>query len=280
MAEKNHPTTPDSGSPRTLAEGPKKKGPPRFLSFLCCGGSKAGEDDESLGPKPAKGKAERIPVSTNPKPDVSTAESSTAESKEPFNEKSGEPSVAGESSGVPAVGITPDLSSRDKPTPPLPGQAGHLNTNLAGPAIAVEAPTPVSPAEEQLIHDRTPEQEEIDKDIEMTDAGASVPIGPNDVQKESDATASGQPLHKDASQVKIDLPPPPPIEQRREQINLPKAPEVVAGQAVPEQKWLLPAIRPEHQGRKCLVLDLDETLVHSSFKVRERTVSEDEKEPY
>ncbi|TFK44633.1 HAD-like domain-containing protein [Crucibulum laeve] len=31
-------------------------------------------------------------------------------------------------------------------------------------------------------------------------------------------------------------------------------------------KPLLPPISPEHAGRKCLVLDLDETLVHSSFK--------------
>ncbi|KAL0079781.1 NLI interacting factor, partial [Phycomyces blakesleeanus] len=29
---------------------------------------------------------------------------------------------------------------------------------------------------------------------------------------------------------------------------------------------LLPPLLPEHSGRKCLVLDLDETLVHSSFK--------------
>lgn len=36
---------------------------------------------------------------------------------------------------------------------------------------------------------------------------------------------------------------------------------------VPEKKWLLPPLRPEFQGKKCLVLDLDETLVHSSFKV-------------
>ncbi|KAK7057249.1 FCP1-like proteiny domain-containing protein [Favolaschia claudopus] len=31
-------------------------------------------------------------------------------------------------------------------------------------------------------------------------------------------------------------------------------------------KPLLPPLAPEHAGRKCLVLDLDETLVHSSFK--------------
>ncbi|GLB37120.1 putative NLI interacting factor [Lyophyllum shimeji] len=33
-----------------------------------------------------------------------------------------------------------------------------------------------------------------------------------------------------------------------------------------QPKPLLPPILPEHAGRKCLVLDLDETLVHSSFK--------------
>ncbi|KAJ3015730.1 hypothetical protein HKX48_004415 [Thoreauomyces humboldtii] len=35
----------------------------------------------------------------------------------------------------------------------------------------------------------------------------------------------------------------------------------------PSQTALLPPILPEHTGRKCLVLDLDETLVHSSFKL-------------
>lgn len=35
-----------------------------------------------------------------------------------------------------------------------------------------------------------------------------------------------------------------------------------------QPKPLLPPIAPHHVGRKCLVLDLDETLVHSSFKVR------------
>ncbi|TFY72138.1 hypothetical protein EVG20_g878 [Dentipellis fragilis] len=33
-----------------------------------------------------------------------------------------------------------------------------------------------------------------------------------------------------------------------------------------EPRPLLPPIAPQHAGRKCLVLDLDETLVHSSFK--------------
>lgn len=33
-----------------------------------------------------------------------------------------------------------------------------------------------------------------------------------------------------------------------------------------EEEWLLGPVLAEHKGRKCLVLDLDETLVHSSFQ--------------
>lgn len=42
--------------------------------------------------------------------------------------------------------------------------------------------------------------------------------------------------------------------------GIPKGPDGVP-------RPLLPPLSPQHAGRKCLVLDLDETLVHSSFKV-------------
>ena len=41
-----------------------------------------------------------------------------------------------------------------------------------------------------------------------------------------------------------------------------------AGKQTTERKWLLRPLAPGDRGKKCLVLDLDETLVHSSFKVR------------
>ncbi|KAK9762116.1 hypothetical protein K7432_012459 [Basidiobolus ranarum] len=53
----------------------------------------------------------------------------------------------------------------------------------------------------------------------------------------------------------------------------PSTPEVesTARQLAPiETKYLLGPIAKEYLGRKCLVLDLDETLVHSSFKVVEQ----------
>ena len=37
---------------------------------------------------------------------------------------------------------------------------------------------------------------------------------------------------------------------------------------LPNEKALLPQIRPADVNKKCLIIDLDETLVHSSFKVK------------
>lgn len=36
------------------------------------------------------------------------------------------------------------------------------------------------------------------------------------------------------------------------------------------ERYLLPASRNQDADRKCVVIDLDETLVHSSFKVRQK----------
>ncbi|KAI0222917.1 hypothetical protein L0F63_006231 [Massospora cicadina] len=49
------------------------------------------------------------------------------------------------------------------------------------------------------------------------------------------------------------------------------APEPIpeAATSLANKKHLLPAVSKAHAGRKCLVLDLDETLVHSSFKLIE-----------
>ncbi|KAL2755790.1 hypothetical protein ACRALDRAFT_2104010 [Sodiomyces alcalophilus JCM 7366] len=67
------------------------------------------------------------------------------------------------------------------------------------------------------------------------------------------------------------LPPPPPGPAPTTDGAVSDAPDVeVAEQTTPEperQKYLLPPLAPELKGKKCLVLDLDETLVHSSFKI-------------
>jgi len=42
--------------------------------------------------------------------------------------------------------------------------------------------------------------------------------------------------------------------------------ETVSTDESEQESWLLPPQLPEDVGKKCLVLDLDETLVHSTFK--------------
>lgn len=168
------------------------------------------------------------------------------------------------------------------------------------PQIGVIAPTPIvsqqeEEVEDDIIQDRTPEQAARDTDIEMSDSGPSIPLGPNDVPQNPEVeTTTRERRGSSSSSSRIDLPPPPPLAER--QIQHQHGDAAVAGGAVagtgvlaagtgfaaqesghdlsavstPEQtqKWLLPPIQPQFSGKKCLVLDLDETLVHSSFKVR------------
>jgi len=224
------------------------------------------------------------------KQDASAAESSTADSKEPMDEKTGEvynaerrenekpihgdATIEKPSPPVPPTIITRSSSKKqamEQPLPPLP-QQNRLDTT-SSPQVTVQAPTPVvSQEEEQIIHDRTPEQEQRDTDIEMTDASPSIPLSTNDTNTANEDGAS-QSSQRESVHGKVDLPPPPPLAERRDQTAssaaAPQSQETsLAVTPAEPQKWLLPPIRPEFKGKKCLVLDLDETLVHSSFKVR------------
>lgn len=101
------------------------------------------------------------------------------------------------------------------------------------PAVTVEPPTAGKDAQTEPIAQ--------DEDVKMKDAA------------EEESAVSAQSEEKK-------VPPPPPV-------AVPTAPITFADAGPSEPIRLLPPIRPEHKGRKCLVLDLDETLVHSSFKV-------------
>lgn len=143
------------------------------------------------------------------------------------------------------------------------------------PNLQLQTPTPVlTQSEDEMILDRTPEQAQRDNDIEMNDAGPSLPLSEHDaaivVEEEKQAN-----LRRESSNLQHDdLPGPPPLQNRLDQTgqdgttqNQQSQDTSMVSTPEPTQKWLLPPLKPEFQGRKCLVLDLDETLVHSSFKV-------------
>jgi RNA polymerase II subunit A small phosphatase-like protein len=215
------------------------------------------------------------------------AESSTADSKDPVDEKvptetfgsgvaekprSGgdgtvEAKPARQSNDNPSQMVTRSTSKKQQASEqallPVPIQPGLLQTDH--PAIDVQGPTPGTtpvlsrPSEEQqrIIEDQTEEQKALDADIEMKD----VPLSSNDVHHEGEDEVIASALPE---QPKVDLPPPPPLEQRQDAIQ--KQTSELSETSEP-QKYLLGPIEPRFKGKKCLVLDLDETLVHSSFKI-------------
>jgi RNA polymerase II subunit A small phosphatase-like protein len=228
----------------------------------------------------AKVKPVRTTQATPVKKQDPTTESSTADSKEPLDEKAvgetystdgpekphGDSTAERPSNDAPPTIVTRSSSqkqSAEQPLPPLPTQPDTLQTGH--PQINVQTPTQgttlVQPRpsheQQQIIHDRTDAQEEKDQDIEMKD----VPLAASDVRHEGDESSSEA---KNEPPPKVDLPPPPPLEQRRDAVRDQTSESSIAK---PQQKYLLGPLRPEFKGKKCLVLDLDETLVHSSFKV-------------
>lgn len=118
------------------------------------------------------------------------------------------------------------------------------------PAVTVEPPQPQSSDEEPR---------ELPKVIDAGD------VDMQDVPTEEAEEVLVAPTTEETHMNTIPPPPPPPGPGPS-----PIASDIIeAGSSQPEpQKWLLPPITAEHKGKKCLVLDLDETLVHSSFKVR------------
>ncbi|KAI9877549.1 MAG: hypothetical protein M1830_003597 [Pleopsidium flavum] len=295
-----------SGAETNSASMPKTKrrGLSRFLFILnCCGvPHNATTVDTETPSRPVKQNtlvqaAQGRQAASATKQDASAAESSTAESKDPIEEKiSGAPysetmRPAAETKVVDSAGaentmeekpklnvereevlasrkdnIDEGTTFRDSPLPSLPDSANREYTTDGGnegpsrPSdvqVLVQAPTPVvGQHEEEVISDRTPQQAKRDSDVEMADTPLPVPM--------VDEPAGAPDTFRDGSGV--DLPPPPPL---AETVPPPAPTQATSALASPNEKqqWLLPPIQPRFHGKKCLVLDLDETLVHSSFKI-------------
>jgi RNA polymerase II subunit A small phosphatase-like protein len=289
MSEK--PTRPLSGATtQSNPARPKKKS--KFLSFLgCCGSSDDAQDGGQDVPSRQSVPAQAAQVDQQP----SMNSNPTMQSVDTIDEKPSTTPYLAEPSGTSAnagsekmstpVSSQPESRGEGLYAPPLMaagmpstgsvhGQDPQMQASsdapyLTQPEVVVQAPTPIigSAEDDLVIADRTPEQQALDTDIEMTDVGPSIPLSANDVAGTSEDEGHVSP-HRESG-TRIDLPPPPPLVERQAQVAHPNTTShdtsLVPG---PEpQKWLLPAVRPEHKGRKCLILDLDETLVHSSFKV-------------
>lgn len=95
---------------------------------------------------------------------------------------------------------------------------------------------------------------DVEGDVTMPDVDAPVPAVTRQVEEQQ-----SQPIPPPPSGPLPVASPPPALQDHQSAIS----------DQSESQKHLLPPIENRLKGRKCLVLDLDETLVHSSFKVRD-----------
>lgn len=297
-AQMNEKTTDPTAGSNTQTQ-PRAKKKSKFLSFLCCGSpDETAEAGQEPTPAARQSGVPQAASQTTPstQPTATQSENSTdaanlldekAEKEPPLptlptdkpmpnlpnNTQSSSTAAAPDAVSQLPSGAEGDAAGSGIPKQETSAMAGGNASSQLAPNVVVQAATPITTSSEDLlIADRTPEQQARDTDIEMTDVGPSLPLSANDVAGTSEDERSPV-ITQNETHKPIDLPPPPPLEERQAQViahesDIPNHDQSLASS--PElQKWLLPAARPEHKGRKCLVLDLDETLVHSSFKVRQ-----------
>jgi len=188
-------------------------------------------------------------LSTPDKAETQAGDSSTAESRDPtyLDEKAN-------------MSVTADHSHLQEEERIAAAEAQGEGTSAA--VGSSDAP-PVSLKEHEgagvmangvIAESKSEEAQQSDEKASATEEPAateSTSTSENARAAESEETSH----QEDVVQVPNVFPPPPP----------PPAPEISSDAG--EQQWLLPRPLPHLQNRKCLVLDLDETLVHSSFKV-------------
>ena len=160
-------------------------------------------------------------------------------------------SVQDQSSTAASTAVAGTNDAESKRASSLAGTAGGST-----PVVTVDAPLSQQEEDDAQAHEELAPTGNTQDDVDMTDASRSaqiltqvpeVPTVPN-------------------------VPPPPPGPAPTNALPMPGG-EQQQGVAIAElieahrQKALLPPIEPHLKGRKCLVLDLDETLVHSSFKI-------------
>lgn len=263
-------------SPALATQNKKKKG--GFLALLnCCSvpdqanGLNTTQDQvhrvEKLGPRPTTASRRTLTPSDQPSGSKTQLQEKQVQAQTSSQNAPGNPTQEEREKRESAI------STQNQSTVSQ-GDAESKQTTLVGnsttaPAVTVDPPNATSsettePAVGAVIEAGEPEaadEADAEGDIPMPDADEAA-TQPNEHSVLTQAN--------EHQQYTVPLPPPPPG-------PIPAAASNPATSHLQEQmppfvpdqptKYLLPPQAPEFKGKKCLVLDLDETLVHSSFKV-------------
>ncbi|RDW70636.1 putative general stress response phosphoprotein phosphatase Psr1/2 [Aspergillus mulundensis] len=258
--EENKTASPDVRNPAKIDKAAKPSR--KLFAFLsCCSSSDVDPEDGSIPPKKT---SRRLSVAqTQPTPEkteVNAADSSTAESKAPSYFKDEKPNLTvisdKQSSNLDEEGVAEPSSQLDgtKTTTAIPESVqNHTPSDTHNEDQTSDAQPSIQPAIVAIEPTLSEKSDDITKADEIAVEAESSAVSSQPGTTEEDTK---QLSHDDEA---VRLPPPPPLG---------KQPETSVQERA--QQWLLPPALPHLRDRKCLVLDLDETLVHSSFKVLER----------
>ncbi|KAJ5758139.1 uncharacterized protein N7511_006833 [Penicillium nucicola] len=246
----------EAAAPESIPKPQPKKGPSKLLAFLgCCSSADVDTDDTTEPPKKTNRQQpvlNRLP--TPDKTDARTGDSSTAESREPYFDEKAHSTVSADQPGEEERNFKATATGAQSE-----GPSAAVESEASGQNNKPEASTPVESADANGSVDESKPKDST-QDLDAQTKSIEEPAPSTTPKKSLDEDQSENVNQADiVTQAPMVLPPPPPV---------PAPP----ARAVSDDgmRPLLPAPLPHLSGRKCLVLDLDETLVHSSFKVLER----------
>lgn len=252
-------TSPTTSSPTTKPKAKKQS----FFAKLCCGMPDSANTVDEAGEHPVPATkvtkvTERPTTASKPVQNSTSQEKSVASPPQTEKDALKQDDAATKPTGqeiesepkqkIETAGSASDADeitrADEKPVSEVKPVQSSKQSEQSGPSVIVQAPTTAEPTTDSAQEVPSAQKDE-DGDVRMQN---NEPVS----QQEAVVPIARAP----EPSTKTTFPPPPP-------------PPVPEPQSIPEpaQKWLLPPIAPRFKGKKCLVLDLDETLVHSSFKV-------------
>lgn len=244
--------TPSTTSPNSPATAPQRKKKGGLLSFFgCCGvPDSANTLDANEEPLPSH-KLDKIPQrpTTSSRRTVTPSGEPTSSKSQLFDkekEKEIQPVQDPSRSAKRASAST----SQEQPVVDTESKQTTL-VGTSGPSITINSPPQENHQENAPVPHAVTKDD--DSDVNMTD---DQPAVPEQVQPQSEEEQLAKPIP----------PPPAPVPVVDSSSTNHEEPEATAANGE-TQKWLLPPLEPKFKGKKCLVLDLDETLVHASFKI-------------
>ncbi|KAL1843726.1 hypothetical protein VTJ49DRAFT_107 [Mycothermus thermophilus] len=250
--------TPGNSEPNTpVVPPPRKKKGGLFALFGCCGVPDNANGLDAEPPVPNH-KLEKIPERPatasrpTPTPSVHASGSKTQLSEKDSSQQTS--LLQGPPKNGKRVSAT---STQDQST------VGGERDNDSKQTTLVGSSNPVISVDPPKLTKTTAEEDEA---VSEKDAEGDTPMPDIDTRQTENTGTINAP-----NQTLPHVPPPPPVPVPATQNGQNNA-LVESGSSAfppdqPQQRFLLPPQAPEHKGRKCLVLDLDETLVHSSFKI-------------